>query len=78
LAAGVVLGITLYWQNQAVGLSSLDLTAVDVTGILFVITVLSVGIWSIEKEIPEVVLRLHQVSLFLSILSTGVLLYLVI
>jgi hypothetical protein len=77
LAAGVVLCVALYWQNQAVGLGSLDLTAVFVTGMLFVITVLSGGIWSIEKDIPGVVLSLHQVSLFLSMFSTGVLLYLV-
>lgn len=78
LAAGIALGITLYRLNQAAGLSSAALTAVVVTGVLFVLTVLSGGIWSIEKELPTVVLRLHQVSPFLTALSTGVMLYFVI
>jgi hypothetical protein len=78
LAAGIVLGITLYRLNQAAGLNSAALTAVVVTGVLFVLTVLSGGIWSIEKELPVVVLRLHQVSPFFTVLSTGVMLYLVI
>jgi hypothetical protein len=78
LAAGVALGIALFRLNQAAGLSSQVLTVVLVSGVLFVITVLSGGIWSIEKEIPMVVLRLHRVSPFLTALSTGVMLYLVI
>jgi len=78
LAAGIVLGIVLTRLNQAAGLSSSAITAVVVTGVLFVVTVLSGGIWSIEEEIPTALLRLHQVSPFLTTLSTSVMLYLVI
>ena len=75
LAAAVVLGITITQLNQAVGLSSAELTVVVVTSVLFVVSVLSGGIWSIEKEIPKVVLRLHQVTPFLTVLSAAVSLY---
>jgi quinol-cytochrome oxidoreductase complex cytochrome b subunit len=75
LAAAVVLGIVITQLNQAVELSSADLKVVVVTGVLFVVSVLSGGIWSIEKEIPTVVLRLHQVTPFLTVLSTAVSLY---
>lgn len=78
LAAGIVLGISLYRLNQAAGLNSAASTAVVVTGVLFVLTVLSGGIWSIEKELPAVVLRLHQVSPFFTALSTGAMLVFVI
>ena len=62
LAAAVVLGSAITQLNQAVGLSSAELTVAVVTSVLFVVSVLSGGIWSIEKEIPKVVLRLHQVT----------------
>ena len=78
LAAGIILGIVLTRLNQAAGMSSSAIRAVVVTGVLFVVTVLSGGIWSIEKEIPTALLRLHQVSPFLTTLSTSVMLYLVI
>ena len=78
LAAGIVLGIALYRLNQAVGFSPSEVTAVLVTGMLFVATVLSGGIWSIEKEIPTPILWLHHVSPLLTMLSTGVVMYLVI
>ena len=78
LVAGVVLGMALYRLYQGGGLSSIASSAVVVTGALFIFTVFSDRIWSIEKEIPIVVLRLHQVSLFLTALSTSVMLNLLI
>ena len=78
LSAGIILGIVLTRLKQAAGMSSSAIRAVVVTGVLFVVTVLSGGIWSIEEEIPTALLRLHQVSPFLTTLSTSVMLYLVI
>ena len=54
-------GIAITRLNQAAELSSAAITAVEVTGVLFVVSILSGGIWSIEKEISMYVLRLHQV-----------------
>jgi len=78
LVAGVVLGFTIYQLIQAAGLSSVALTLVRVTSVLFVFTVLSGGIWSIEKTIPTPVLWIHQVTPILTLISISVMLYFVL
>lgn len=72
LAAVVVLGIAITRLNKMAGLSTDVLAVAMFIGLLFVVTVLSRGIWSIEKTIPAPVVWVHQVSPFLTLLSTAV------
>jgi len=72
LAAGVFLIITLYQMNHAAALGALELAAAVVTGLFFVGTVVFGGLLSTGKPMPAVILRMHQVMPFLTVLSAAV------
>jgi hypothetical protein len=76
LAAVVWLGITVYQVNQAAKLSALESLAVVVTGLFFLGTIVSGGLLSTDKTMPGVILRLHQITPYLTVLSTTATLYL--
>jgi len=78
LAMVIYLGTTLYRIIQQTGPSTSGGITITATGFLLVVTIISGGIWSIDKQIPVAVLRVHQVTPFLTILSTAVTLYLLV
>ena len=56
----------------------LQITAVVVTILLFAVTVVAGSLLSIDKPMPAVVLKLHQVMPVLSVLSAAGTLYLLL
>jgi hypothetical protein len=78
LAAVVFLAITMYQINQVSKLSAIELTAGVVTGLFFLGTTVTGGLLSTDKPMPGVILRLHQITPLLTVLSTAVTLYLLL
>jgi hypothetical protein len=78
LAAVVFLGIAIYQRNQAAALSALELAASVVTGLLFLGAVITGGLLSTGKPMPAIILRLHQIAPYLTVLSAAAALYLLL
>jgi len=76
LAAVVLLGITIRRISQAGALSTTELLAAIVTGLFFLGTMVTGGLLSIGKALPAIVLRLHQITPYLTVLSTAATMYL--
>ncbi len=78
LAAVVFLVITMYQINGVAGLSAIELIACAVTGLLFVGTMITGGLLSTGKSMPATILTMHQITPFLTVLSTAATLYLLL
>ena len=78
LAAGVFLAVIVYRTHKAAPLGLLDLVAISVTVLLFAGTVVAGALLSIDKPMPAVVLKAHQVVPVLTLLSTAGTLYLLL
>jgi hypothetical protein len=78
LAAGVFLAVIVYRTYKAAPLGPLDLAAIGVTVLLFATTVVAGALLSIDKPMPAVVLKLHQVVPVLTLPSTAGTLYLLL
>ncbi len=76
LAAVGFLGMTIYQINQVAQLDTIELTAGLVTGLFFLCTIILGGLVSLEKPVPGVISTLHKLFPYLTVLSTGVTLYL--
>lgn len=76
LAAGIFLLVTVYQRNRVVPLSGIEWVAIVVTGLCFFAVVASGGLLSSEEPRPTVVLRVHQIVPVLTVLATGVTLFL--
>jgi hypothetical protein len=73
VGAGLFLAITVYRMNQTATLSALALMATVVTGLFFLSLVVSGGLLMAgERQMPAVVLRVHQIAPYLTVLSTAV------
>ena len=72
IGAVVFLGITIYQINKSSSLSTIDIIAVVVTGVFFLITIITGGLVSALKTTPTAILRLHQTTPWLTTLSTAV------
>jgi hypothetical protein len=60
-------------MNQTATLSALALMATVVTGLFFLSLVVSGGLLMAgERQMPAVVLRVHQIAPYLTVLSTAV------
>lgn len=75
LAAVVLLVITIHQANQVAQLGARELSAGVVTGLLFLGTIATGGLLSTAKPMPAAILRLHQITPYLTVLSTAVTLY---
>jgi len=78
LAAVVFLVITIYQINHVATLGAIEWIASVVTGLFFLGTMITGGLLSTGKPMPAAILRLHQVTPFLTVLSTAVTLYLLL
>jgi len=78
LAAGTFLLVTVYQQSRAAPLNAMEWAAIVVTGLCFLGVVASGGLLSSEEPRPVVVLRIHQIVPVLTVLSTGVTLFLLL
>ena len=76
LAAAVLLVITLYRVNQADGASALALTLGIVASLLFLSSIVTGGLVSLEKAMPAPLLLAHRLLPYLILLSTAAALYL--
>jgi hypothetical protein len=65
-------------MNQAAALSAIEMTAVVVSGLLFLGTIISGGLLSAENSIPAAVSVMHQITPYLTVLSTAATLYLLL
>ena len=78
LAAVVLLGFTVYRVTWETRLGAIDWLAVVVTGLLFLGTMATGGLLSVSKPMPAVVLTLHRITPFLTVLSNAAALYLLL
>jgi hypothetical protein len=76
LAALIFIGATIYSLNQAAHLNALELSAVALTGLLFVVTIITGGLLSTGQPVAAAILTLHRIGPFLTVLSTVATLYL--
>lgn len=78
LAAVILLGITIRRIHQAGALGAIELLVVAVGGLFFLGTMVTGGLLSIpmDKAMPGIVHKLHQVTPYLTVLSTAATLYL--
>ena len=75
LAAGVIMAVIVYQASQVAPLGTLEIASVAVTVLLFSAIVAAGGLLSVEKPMPVLVLRLHQILPVLALLSTAGTLY---
>ena len=76
LALGVYLGWMVYQTHKLIPLGSTQITAVVVTVLLFAVNVATGSLLSTNKPMPEVVSMINKFFPYLTVVSTGVMLYL--
>ena len=76
VAAIVLLAVTIYQVNRVAELSGIEIIVSVVTGLLFLVTIISGGLLSTSKPMPTAILIMHRITPFLTVLSTAVTLYL--
>jgi len=78
MVAVVLLGVTVCRINRAGALSAIELLVAIVTALFFLGTIVTGGLLSIpiDKAMPVIVHKLHQVTPYLTVLSTATALYL--
>ena len=77
LALGVYLGWTVYQTHKVIPLSSTQIIAVAVTALFFAVNVATGSLLSTNKPMPEVVSLMNKWLPYLTVASTGVMIYLV-
>jgi hypothetical protein len=75
LAVAVLVLVTLYRANQVAVLGVAELIAGVISGLFFLGTGVTGGLLSVDKPMPAVVSRLHQIVPFLTLVSTTATLY---
>ena len=76
LGTVVFLSVMVFKLHQTVPLQTLQIAAITVAVLCAVATVLTGGLLSIEKSMPEFILRVHQITPYLTVISSAVTLYL--
>jgi hypothetical protein len=71
LAMGIFLIVTVYRVHQAESLSALQISMIVIAVLLFIATVAAGGLLSIDKPVPLVVSFMHKLLPYLTVLSTG-------
>ncbi len=78
LGAVVFLTMTVYNVHKAVPLSPTQISVIVITALCFVATIITGALLSIDKAMPLIVARLHQITPYMTLLSTSVTLYLLL
>jgi len=76
LAAVVFLIITMVQSNRVAALSAVELIAGVLTGLFFLGLIATGGLLSSDKQMPAVVLKLHRIAPYLTVLAAAATLYL--
>ena len=76
LAAIVLIGLTVRQLGNAAGMSAVEISAVAVTGGLYLCAIASGGWLSTEQPAPAAISAIHVVAPPLAVLATGVTIYL--
>ena len=71
IGAVVFLAITIYQINKTSRLSTIDLVAAVVNGVFFLTTIITGGLVSALKTTPTAIIRVHQITPWLTTLSTA-------
>lgn len=77
LAMGVHLGWTVYQTHRIIPLNTVQIIAVVVTVLFFIVSVVTGSLLSTNKPMPEVVSLINKWFPYLTVVSTGVMIYLV-
>ena len=77
VAAVVFLVVVLHRMNKTAPLGVGELASAAITGLFFLGTIATGGLLSADKPMPGIILWLHRITPFLTVLSTAVTLYLV-
>jgi hypothetical protein len=77
VAEVVFLVITIYQINQTAALNAIELTVVVVTGLAFLVTIISGGLVSADILMPAAI-WMHRITPFLTVLSTAAILVLLL
>ena len=75
LSAIIFFARIIYQMHQAAKLRAIEFTVVAVTGLLLLGTIISGGLLSTNKPMPAAILIMHQITPFLTVLSTAVMFY---
>jgi hypothetical protein len=78
LGAILFLAVTVYKMHSALPLSPTQISVIAITALCFVATMATGALLSIDKVMPPIVLRLHQITPYLTLLSTAGTLYLLL
>jgi len=78
VGAVVFLTVILVRINRMDGISLAELIAAVITGVLFLGTIATGGLLSMAKPLPSIVHHLHQITPFLTLLSTAFCLYMIL
>jgi hypothetical protein len=76
LAAVVFLVVTMIQSHRVAALRVIELVASVVTDLFFLSLIATGGLLSSDRQMPAVVSKLHQITPYLTVLSTAVTLYL--
>ena len=76
LALGVYLAWMIYQINKLIPLSSTQIIAVAVTVLFFAVNVATGSLLSTNKPMPEAISMVNKFFPYLTVISTGVMLYL--
>jgi hypothetical protein len=75
LGTGAFLIVMVYRVHQAVPLSAVQVTAVAITALLFIINVIAGGLVSLSKPMPGAVKLIHKVFPYLCAIAAVVTIY---
>lgn len=78
LSMGIYLIMTVYQIYQTTSITPIQIVMIVITVLLFIIIVAAGGIWSIEKPMPATAFFIHKIIPYLTVLSTGGTLYLLL
>lgn len=78
LGTGIFLAVTLYRAHQATPFSPLEIGVIVLTALFFLSNAVTGGLLSTDKVMPVFVQRLHQITPYLTLLSTAVTMYFLI
>jgi hypothetical protein len=78
LAAGVYLGLTVYRTFKVAPLTPLQIAVIVITVLLFAVNVATGSLLSTNKPMPETVSLINRFFPYLTAVSTGIMLYLLL